>query len=61
MPNLFKALPRKRSTIALVAALAARPALSAQDYPPVRKLARRSFWDTRRNRSVSTAGYCLSI
>jgi hypothetical protein len=34
MPNLFKALPRKRSTIALAAALAASPALAAQDYPP---------------------------
>jgi hypothetical protein len=34
MPNLFKALPRKRSTIALAAALATSPALAAQDYPP---------------------------
>ena len=34
MPNLFKALPRKRSTIVLAAALAASPALAAQDYPP---------------------------
>ena len=34
MPNLFKALPRNRSTIALAAALAASPALAAQDYPP---------------------------
>jgi hypothetical protein len=34
MPNLFKALPRNRSTFALAAALAASPALAAQDYPP---------------------------
>ena len=34
MPNLFKALPRNRSTIALAAALAASPALAAQNYPP---------------------------
>ena len=34
MPNLFKALPRKRSTIALALALTASPALAAQDYPP---------------------------
>jgi hypothetical protein len=34
MPNPFKALPRKRSTIALAAALAASPALAVQDYPP---------------------------
>ena len=34
MPNLLKALPRKRSTIALALALTASPALAAQDYPP---------------------------
>jgi hypothetical protein len=34
MLNLFKALPRKRSTIALALALTASPALAAQDYPP---------------------------
>jgi hypothetical protein len=34
MPNLFKALPRKRSTFALALALTASPALAAQDYPP---------------------------
>jgi hypothetical protein len=56
MPNLFKALPRKRSIIALAAALAASPALATQDYPPgfVRKLARRSCWAARRNRSFWT-------
>jgi hypothetical protein len=34
MPNLFKALPRNHSTIALALALTASPALAAQDYPP---------------------------
>jgi hypothetical protein len=34
MPNVFKVLPMNHSTIALAAALAARPALAAQDYPP---------------------------
>jgi hypothetical protein len=31
VPNLFKMLPRNRSTIALAAALAASPALAVQD------------------------------
>jgi hypothetical protein len=34
MPNLSKALPRKRSTIALALALTASVAFAAQDYPP---------------------------
>ena len=34
MPNLLRALSRKRSTIALATALAASHALAAQDYPP---------------------------
>ena len=34
MPNVFKALPMNRSTIALAVALTASPALAGQDYPP---------------------------
>ena len=34
LPNLLKALPMKRSTVALALALAASPALAVQDYPP---------------------------
>jgi hypothetical protein len=34
MPNLFKALPRNRSTIAVAAVLVASPAFAALDYPP---------------------------
>jgi hypothetical protein len=34
VPNLLRALPWNRSTIALAVALAASPALAAQDYPP---------------------------
>jgi hypothetical protein len=34
MPYPFKALPRKRLTVALALALTASPALAAQDYPP---------------------------
>jgi hypothetical protein len=34
MPNVFKALPMNRSTIALAAALTASSALAGQDYPP---------------------------
>jgi hypothetical protein len=33
MPNLFKALPRNRSTFALTGALAASSALATQDSP----------------------------
>jgi hypothetical protein len=54
-----QALPRKRWTIALAVALAARPALAAQDYPPglfENSPVVRPFWAARCSFSVSTAG-----